>query len=199
MQLYKQTTSYTCASASVLMIINHFKPEVKLSRENEFDIWRSSVCLPTRGSSLYGLALYANNLGIPVRIIVGQHHYKFPNYRFKAYTKKEIDVAEEVSDMLYKKALSKGIKIEERDFEIDEIRKPLQEGRVILLRINRAVIKEKGRAESNYIPFYKYKDRKFYGIDPSFGPVILSEQKIKENLESIKIKCKRDNRITIFG
>ncbi|HII72352.1 TPA: ribosomal-protein-alanine acetyltransferase, partial [Candidatus Woesearchaeota archaeon] len=59
MQPYTQSTKFTCASAGLAMIINHFNPAYKLVQENEFDIWQRSVALPLRGSSLFGLALYA--------------------------------------------------------------------------------------------------------------------------------------------
>lgn len=59
MQTYKRTTPFTTAASSLMAVINHFNPGFKLSRENEFLIWRSSVNLPVRASSIYGLAIFA--------------------------------------------------------------------------------------------------------------------------------------------
>ena len=103
MQFYKQTTNYTCASAALLMIINHFKPLHRLSRRNEFEIWKSSVILPIRAASIYGLAIYAHGIGLKMRIWAQKLDYEFPDYRFKGYTKEDVEDAKFMSDNYLKK------------------------------------------------------------------------------------------------
>ncbi|MBW2968400.1 peptidase C39 family protein, partial [Candidatus Woesearchaeota archaeon] len=141
MKPYIQTTKYTCASASLAMIINHFRDSFLLNAENEFDIWQKTATLPTRGSSIYGLASYAHGQGIPLKVVVGTHEYKFPGYKFKSYKKQEILIANFSSELFYKKAKESDIRIEERSFSLDEVKDELKAGKVLLLRLVIGIIR----------------------------------------------------------
>ena len=163
MQPYTQSTKFTCAASSLAMIINHFKPDFLLNIENEFDIWRKSAALPTRGCSIYGLALYAQEHGIPLKIIVGEHEYKFPGYKFKSYKKKEINIAHFASELFYKKTKEKKIGIEERSFDLDEVKRLLKQGKILLLRLVIGIIRDSKTNKRNphYLPVYGFKDNKY--------------------------------------
>ncbi|MBU0461054.1 MAG: peptidase C39 family protein [Nanoarchaeota archaeon] len=200
MQQYKQTTIYTCAAASLMSIINHFKPEFALSRENEFLIWERSAVLPTRGSSLYALALFAHKQSIPVKIFVEEPEYKFPGYRFKSYKKKEIDVADFHSELYYKRAKEARIPIEERNFNIDEVKTLLKRKKVLLLRVIIGLLRgtQVNKRNPHYIPVYQYEDGFFYIIDPRRGMIKIQEELFKEAFDAVH-DCKRDNRMIVFG
>jgi ABC-type bacteriocin/lantibiotic exporter with double-glycine peptidase domain len=200
MQLYKQTTKYTCAAASLAMIINHFRPDYKLDIENEFDIWHKTATLPTRGSSIYGLAIYANEWRVPLSVIVGTHEYKFPGYKFKAYKKKEIEIANFSSERFYKKAILIGIPIEEREFTLEFVKDLLKQGKVLLLRLIVGVIRQskENKRSSHYIPVYGYADGKFKVMDPRKGPIEVSEDVVKEAFDKVE-EVKRDHRMIVFG
>jgi ABC-type bacteriocin/lantibiotic exporter with double-glycine peptidase domain len=200
MQPYKQTTKYTCAPASLAMIINHFKQDFLLNIENEFDIWQKSATLPTKGSSLYALAIYAHQQGIPLSMVVGEHEYKFPGYKFKAYKKKEIEIANFSSQLFYKKAKELDIDIEERRFTLDEVKKRLREGKVLLLRLIIGVIRDSkdNKRNPHYLPVYGYKDDKFLIMDPKKGPLEVDEQIVKEAFDKVE-EVKRDHRMIVFG
>ena len=115
MQPYLQTTPFTCAASSLLTILHHFQPQIELSPENEFQIWRETVTLPTRGSSIFALANYAKKQGLNPRIVVESKKYGFPDYRFYRYTKEDIDLAAFSSSMHLKEAEKNQIPIEERE------------------------------------------------------------------------------------
>jgi hypothetical protein len=200
MQFYKQTTPYTCAAASLMMAIKHFRPEYQLSRENEFEIWRESATLPTRGSSIYGLALVAKANGVQAQVFAEQPEYKFPGYRFKAYKKKEIEVADFSSEMLYEKAKKNGIMINEKDFTIEDVKRLLTQNKVILLRVIIGVLRNTkvNKRNPHYIPIISFEKNLFKIFDPQRGEQAVPEDKLKESFEAVK-ECKRDHRMLVLG
>ena len=88
MQPYTPTTDHTTAVCSLMSIINFFNPNFKLNQDNEFKIWKNTVNVPTKGASVYGLAIQAKEQGLKPIIIVEDTEYEFPDYRFYRYTKK---------------------------------------------------------------------------------------------------------------
>ncbi|MBW2971947.1 peptidase C39 family protein [Candidatus Woesearchaeota archaeon] len=200
MQLYKQTTKYTCAASSLAMVIHHFKPDFKLNIENEFDIWQHTATLPTKGSSIYALAVYAKKQGIQLKIVVGEPEYKFPGYKFKSYKKKEIEIANFSSRIFYNRAKELGIGIEEREFGLDEVRSLLEEGKVLLLRLIIGVVRntKENKRNPHYLPVFSYKEGKFLVMDPKAGPIELDEERMKEAFEKVA-EIKRDHRMIVFG
>jgi len=200
MKPFKQSTSFTCAAASMVSIINHFNEDFQTSKENEFHIWEQSAVLPTRGSSIYALGLIAKKHNIPTEIIVEEINYKFPGYRFKSYKKKEMDVANFHSELYYKRAKEAGITIEERNFDLEEVKKLLKRGKVLLLRVIIGLLRETNVNKRNphYLPVYAYEDGFFSIIDPRRGEIKVHEDDFKEAFEAVK-SCRRDNRMIIFS
>ena len=200
MQPYTQSTKFTCAASSLAMVINHFKPDFLLNIENEFDIWRKSVALPTRGSSIYGLAIYAHEHNLPLRIVVGEHEYKFPGYKFKSYKKKEINIAHFASEMFYKQAKETDIDIEERSFDIDEVKRLLKDGKILLLRLVIGLIRntKTNKRNPHYLPVYGYKNNKYLIMDPRRGALEIEEKLMKESFDKVT-DIKRDPRMIVFG
>ncbi|MFC1741161.1 peptidase C39 family protein [Nanoarchaeota archaeon] len=200
MQHYKQTTKYTCAAASLAMIINHFKPEFELSVENEFDIWHCSAALPTKGSSIYALASYAGGNGVPVMVVVGEKEYKFPGYKFKAYKKKEIEIAAQSTQFYYEKAEDTGITIEVRDFSLDEVKNLLAQGKVLLLRLIVGIVRQSrdNKRNPHYLPVYGFEKGKFLVMDPRFGAKKVDEGVVQEAFDKV-VEVKRDHRMIVFG
>ncbi|MFQ5474455.1 MAG: peptidase C39 family protein [Candidatus Nanoarchaeia archaeon] len=200
MRPYKQTTIFTCAAASLASIINHFRPEFPLTKENEFMIWQQTATLPTRGSSIFALGLFAKERGIPVSIVVGEADYKFPGYRFKSYKKKEIEIADFHSQLYCKRAKDAGVQIDERDFNLAEVKSLLKRGKVLLLRVIIGQLRDTkvNKRNPHYIPVYKFENGLFHIIDPRRGSVKVREEQFKEAFDSVQ-NCRRDNRMIIFG
>ncbi|MFC1722687.1 peptidase C39 family protein [Nanoarchaeota archaeon] len=200
MKPYHQSTKYTCGASSLAMIINHFNPDFKLNQQNEFEIWNHSVALPLRGSNLFGLALYAHNKNIPCKVIVGKKEFKFPGYRFKAYKKKEVEIADKSSSIFIKRLKDNDIQIEERDFNLDEIKSLLTDGKVLLLRLIIGTIRQStdNKRTSHYIPITSFSDNKFEVFDPGAGRLLIPEKRFRQSFEKVK-EVKRDNRMIVFG
>jgi hypothetical protein len=197
MEIYKQTTKYTGAASSLLMVLNYFK-KLELNKENEYKIWQNSALLPTRVSSIFALAVIAENMGVKTKVVVGTTRFDYPNYRFKKYRLKDIEQARYTSTIYLKKAKDKKIPIEEREFDIEEVKQRLKEGKVLLLRLNVGVLRKK-KVTCNYVVVYGYSNEKFLLVDSKKGKMLVPEEEMKEALETVKTKGKRDKRMIIFG
>lgn len=200
MQHYKQTTKYTCAAVSLAMIVNHFKPEFELNQENEFDIWHKSAALPVLGSSIYGLALYANQQGIPAMIVVGEKEFKFPGYKFKAYKKAEVDIAARSTKYYLDKVERAGMLVEQREFTLKEVKNLLAQEKILLLRLVIGIVRgtKDNKRNPHYLPVFGYKDGKFNLVDPRMGKLSVDEAVVQEAFDKI-IELKRDHRMIVFG
>jgi len=180
-----------------MVVINHFKPDFKLSRENEFLIWQSTANLPVRASSIYGLAVFAKEQGLNPEIILEEKEYDYPDYRFKGYTKKEIDEAKFSSKLYHKKARELKIRIEERGFDFKEVKTLIRKNKVLMLRVNEGALRETG-STSKYVVIYEYKDKEFGVMDPKQGLIKVSEDLLREAFETLETKKKRDHRMIVF-
>lgn len=199
MKLYKQTTDYTCAVCSLMMVLNHFKSSFKLSRDNEFRIWRDTVNLPTRAPSIYGLACFAKRQGLDVKIVLEEREYDYPDYRFKGYTKKEIDDAKFSSKLFSKEVSSLNIPLEEREVSFNEILSLLDEGKIIILRVNAGSLRDT-RSTSKYLPFFKSKGSSLISVlDPVKGELLIDAKALEESFDTLQTKKKRDHRLLVFG
>lgn len=199
MQFYRQTTEYTCAACSLLMVLNHFDKDFKLIRDNEFKIWRDSANLPTRAPSIYGLAIIAKKANLNVSLVLEEMEYDYPDYRFKGYTKKEIDEAKFMSKIYAKEARDINIKIEHRDVNINEIKSLLSDGKILMLRVNAGIFRDT-RSTSKYLVFYKMsKENHFTVLDPLKGTLTIDDNDLEQALETLHTKKKRDRRMIVFG
>ncbi len=199
MQPYYQTTSFTTASSSLLTILHYLNPEISFNREKEFDIWKKTVNLPTRASSIFALAIYAKNEGFPPIVIVENKGYSFPDYRFYRYTKKDIEEAAYSSSLHLKEAEKEEISIKEMDLSLKYIKEQLEKGKIFLLRINAKPIRSVKRNSSNYIVVHGFKGGFFNIVDPAFGALSIPEDVMKESFESLETKKFRDHRALIFS
>jgi len=196
MQPYIQTTEYTAAPSCLLSILNHFN-KLELKRKNEFKIWMNSALLPIRASSIYALALTAKKYGLKPKIIAGNLDYEYPNYRFKSYKLKELNQAKITSNLFFKKAKKEKIKIEQKEFDLDYVKKLLINKKILLLRLNVGIIRNT-KTTSNYVTVYGYGNNKYLINDSRLGKLLVPEEQMKEAFETVQTKCKRDHRMIIF-
>ncbi len=195
MKAYKQSTEFTGAASALLMVLNHFK-DIELTKEKEFRIWMKTVNLPTRACSIYGLAAYACELGINLRILVGKEEYSYPDYRFKGYKKHEIEAAKFSEQLHLKDLVACNIEVEERDFSLAEVKKFLQD-KILMLRLDAGIFRDISPS-SSYVVVSNYNgEYKIY--DPYQGQISLSEEDMRRSFDDLVTKRKRDHRVIIFG
>lgn len=193
---YLQTTPYTTAASSLLTILHHFNPKIVLTKENEFHIWRKTALLPTRASSLYALALIAKKYGLHPRIILEKKEYDYPDYRFHRYKKTDIELACFHSQQDLFKAQQEQIMIEEKSFDLEDIKKELCHN-ILLLRLNTKLIRNE-KNSSHYLIIYDYQDHHFQLIDPALGSLSLPESTLKEAFSTLETKKHRCHRMLVF-
>lgn len=196
MEAYNQTTEYTGAAATLLALLHHYDPEVPLNREQEFRIWHQTANLPVRAPSIYGLALVAKEHGLRPRIVLEEKEYDYPDYRFKGYTKKEVDEAKFSSKIHAKKAEAAGIPVEQREVTLQEVKKTLEAGKNLMLRVNAGVFRNTG-STSKYIAVHKEKDT-LKVLDPKYGELTVTEEELEEAMTTLQTKKKRDVRMIIL-
>ena len=190
MKPYLQTTEYTTAASSLLTILSHFN-KLKPTKENELKIWKYSVDLPTRGSSIYALANLAQELN-PI-IIAESTEYEFPDYRFYRYTKEDIEIAKLSSEINKSKCK---VPIKEKKITLNTI-KQLLKNNILLIRLNTKPIRNEQRNTSNYLVLYKY-DTHFHIVDPKQGKTVIDEITFKEALKTLKTKKYRSHKLIAF-
>ena len=199
MEFYRQTSQYTGAASSFLMAMHQLKPEsFPLDREQEFRLWMRTANLPTRSSSIYGLALVAKEEGVPVKLVVGEKEYDYPDYRFKRYRKVEVDEAKYSSKLYAKRARANNIRIEEREFELAEVRELLKEGKLIILRVNAGIFRERS-ATSKYVVVEGFEKGQYIVMDPEQGEMRVDDNVMQEAFDTLVTKKKRDHRMIVLG
>jgi len=197
MQPFTQSTEYTTAAAGLLAIL-HELIGLNASFENELEIWRESVLLPTRASSIFGLALFAKNKGVQVKVLVESCGYDYPEYRFKRYTKTDIDLAAKNHELFLKKVRERNIEVIEAPIRFSQI-KEYAKKHFLLLRVNEGLFRNIP-STSKYVVVY-YSSDGFKILDPfqEDSLFVVSEEKLRESFETLTSKKKRDHRVLVFG
>ncbi len=199
MQPYKQTTAYTLGPASLMIVLNHFDPTFKPTRDAEFRIWHKCVVLPTRWCSIFALAKIAHERGIKVKVVVGNPEYKFPGYKFKRFTKDDVEEATLSAKIIYNEAKKAGVDIEIRNFDIREVKNLLSKNKIVMLRIDTGLMR-KQKHDVSYVLVSSYKNHKFELYETHEGKkILIDEEELRNYFNSITDKCRRDNRMIIFG
>lgn len=197
---YKQTTNYTGAATALMTIIHQLKEEYGLTEDNELDIWLKSAILPTRASSVFGLALYAKEQGLQPKIIIEDASYTYPDYRFKRYTKKQIELAGKIADRYKQKCEEEGIIIVEKGFDVNYIDSMLTKEKVLLVRLNAGRLRGT-KSTSKYIVIYSKSKKdpdKYLIMDPRRRRKKVTREMLEEALEELKTKKKREKCMIIF-
>ena len=198
LESYKQTTNFTGAASALLSILHHFG-KAPATQDTELDIWLHSAILPTRASSVFGLAMYAKDKGLQPKIILEDAHYTYPDYRFKRYTKKQIELAELVANRYKRQAEEKGILIVERDFDVNYIDTLLDKDKILLVRVNAGRLRGT-KSTSKYIVIYKKSKElgKYFIIDPRRRRKKIDREDLEESLAELKTKKKREKCMVVF-
>ncbi len=131
---YAQSTSFTCDPACLMMALKYFNPNVRLSQELEFDIWRESYGIGVPGCMPQGLAYSALIRKLNATIICRRSTVNKTSGKIAKGENKRI--AESTSKELFKKAASKGMELINKETDVEDIEVALGKGQIPLIMVN---------------------------------------------------------------
>lgn len=192
MRPYLQSTEYTTAAASLVWALHQINGHIANSWV-ELDIWHHSALLPTRASSVYGLALYAKKKGLTPNIIIQKQQYSFPDYRFFRYKKTDIDIAADMQDYYRRAAINEDIPVIKKKITIDLINS--LKDRTMLVRLNPKAWR--GHTTSNFVVL-NVLEQGYKIMDPKVGILCITKQILESSLKQLVDKKKRDPQILVL-
>ena len=134
---YQQTTDFTCGPASLMMAIKSLKPDYKMTRQEELQIWRESTTIFMTaghgGCSPHGLALSAWRKGFNVTLHINQHDAPFLDGVRSSEKKSVIQL---VHDDFVSQIKQTKIQLKVHDLQLDELDLLLRSGKPILALIS---------------------------------------------------------------
>jgi len=191
MKPYLQSTEYTTAAASLVWALQQLSDHISNSWV-ELDIWHHSALLPTRASSVYGLALYAKKKGLTPSIILQKQQYSFPDYRFFRYKKTDIDIAKDMQDYYRRKATQENIPIIKKKITISLI-ESLKE-HTMLIRLNPKLWRS---TTSNFVVL-NVLEKGYQIMDPQLGLLCITKDVLQASLDQLIDKKKRQPQILVL-
>ena len=103
------------------------------------------------------------------------------------------------SDQQYlREAKQKGVIIEEKEIYFSDVKKELNKGNILLLRLNTKPLRNEKRNTSNYIVVHGYSENYCHLIDPKIGGISVNEEILKKAFKTLGTKKHRDHRMIIF-
>jgi len=192
MNPYLQSTEYTTAAASLVWALHQLTGHIANSWV-ELDAWHHSALLPTRASSVYGLAVYAKHKGLTPSIIVQKQQYSFPDYRFFRYKKTDIDIASDMQDYYRRKAVEENIPIVRKKITIDLI--DSLRDHLLIIRVNPRAWR--GQTTSNFVAL-KVLEKGYQIMDPYSGLLCITKDTLQKSLQQLLDKKKRNPQILVL-
>jgi len=134
---YAQTLDFTCGSACLMMAFKHFTPKLKLTRVLELELWREATLIFMTsgfgGTGPFGMALAARTRGYSVKVILSARQTPFFS---SVRTKDKRAVIKLIHDDLKVKAKAQGVRDEYYDFNIEDIAREMNKGRLPIVLIS---------------------------------------------------------------
>ncbi|MDO8660647.1 MAG: peptidase C39 family protein [Candidatus Woesearchaeota archaeon] len=130
---WKQTTSFTCDPAVLLMALKAFDSQIKLSREAEFEIWRESYGIGIPGCLPQGLAYSALLRGFGATVICPEKEICSVGTLVNG---EDAELSVWSAQDLLKKALQKGMTQVNKKPTIQDLSNAIKEGAIPLVMIN---------------------------------------------------------------
>lgn len=134
---YAQTLDFTCGPACLMMAFKYFSPKLDLSRVLELELWREATLIFMTsgfgGTGPFGMALAARLRGYSVKVILSAKQTPFFS---SVRTKDKRAVIKLIHDDLRAKAKDLGVREEYYDFNIEDIAREMNKGRLPIVLIS---------------------------------------------------------------
>lgn len=130
---YRQATQFTCGPACLMMAMKFFQPNLRLTRELEFDIWREANLVESYGTSKEGLALAAARRGFEVYTIGRTLPHSFIDAIKDQIPNLDLGVLELLYEDTKTKFRSMGLRNQSSRIELLKLRQTLMRSHVPIL------------------------------------------------------------------
>jgi Peptidase_C39 like family len=187
---YAQVSQFTCGPACVMMAMKFFKPELKLRKELEFEIWREANLVESYGTSREGLALAAARRGFDVYTM----GHSMPHSFVDAIAERVPGIDYKMLELLYNdtKARFKSMRLRNltSEVELQKMKIVLQNSHVPILLTSTSLFGEKDGLP-HWIVLTGYGKDGWYVNNPlgKRPHTRLSQHKLRENLGYKHIRC----------
>jgi hypothetical protein len=142
---YEQTSDFTCGPACVLMVMKHFDPKIRLTRQLEFEVWRHCNMIGTKGADPFGLAVPLVDAGFDVQLII-QHKTIASTKRWKrrliraGFTRQEAQLSIFGIQQNKARALARNLPVQYKRPEVRHIAEAVNGGRVPIALVHMGVV-----------------------------------------------------------
>jgi len=131
---FPRSTSFTCDPACLMMVMKYLDSKIKLDKHLEFQIWRESYGIGIPGCMPQGLAYSALLRGLNAILVCKKEGIVQVSNKLAQKEAKEISLF--TSKELLQKAKKKGMKILNRDPNLDDIEKALNNNKIPVVMIH---------------------------------------------------------------
>jgi ribosomal protein S18 acetylase RimI-like enzyme len=171
---YRQTTSFTCGPASLMMAMAGLDHTVRLDQNLELDLWREATTIFMTsghgGCHPMGLALAANKRGYKVEVIMSHTGTPFLEGVRSAHKKEILEV---VHQQFLRRTRKAGIAIQREAVTVPKIEKWLAGGYAVLVLISS--YRMNGDKAPHWVVVTAGDELCLYLHDPDTDKVTLSE------------------------
>ncbi|MDE1767848.1 MAG: peptidase C39 family protein [Candidatus Micrarchaeota archaeon] len=163
---YPQTEEFTSSAACALMVLNHLKPEFKMKKEEEYNVWQEAVNGSVWHGSKYGLAYAIAKRGAKVKIVSNTKDEGYDK-KLAVYENVNLDTLSASYNEIKKK--SEDLKVEEEynsNISINTIKKSLSANSIPIVLIDANALNPYLESSPHWIVVKGYDKDAFYINDP---------------------------------
>jgi len=142
---YAQSAEFTCGPACVLMILKHFDPHLKLNRSLEFEVWRQCNMIGIRGADPFGMSVPLLNAGYRVHLATQRRRMIDADLWRRRLQESEFTPEEEELAFFgiaenRKRALGRGLTVEQGRLTVERVVRGCREGLIPLALVHMGVV-----------------------------------------------------------
>ncbi len=200
---FKQTVIGSCGPASLMMVLKHHRPEIKISRTLEFRAWMYSQLFPLGMTDAFGLAGFAATRRLEALVIKEQRgfdisfNYGYIGWLFNVFM---LPVLKFNYDRIRTNALNRGVKEFYEKVDINMIEHFVQNKKPPIVMVD----------QTGYAPDDNYQDGVLHWVvvtgfdsetvkmnDPDLGPMVVPKVDFEKALD-LRRNFETDRRIVII-
>jgi ABC-type bacteriocin/lantibiotic exporter with double-glycine peptidase domain len=188
---YRQASEFTCGPACLMMAMKFFQPNLRLSRELEFDIWREANLVESYGTSKEGLALAAARRGFEVYTIGKSLRHSFVDAIRDGIPGLDNVVVELFYDDTRRKFKAMGLKNKSRQIRLSNIRDILKKSHVPILLTSTSLFNENESPLPHWVVVTGFNHDNWYLNNPlGRSPrTRLARKQLQNNLGYRGVRC----------